>query len=187
MSDVAYRSGCNCVARGESAKTCAVERQLISGHCGCECHPALDVKDLTLDPQAFQRVSDAFDQTPCQRGFHFNPDGENWCVRCRAELDDHGRSTGRSVLVGTGIKVTIPMVELKSAAVPGTPMTWAVERDCIIVTCPQGHEMGITGPMYTRHTVDAEGRVSPGVMCPARECDFSQLCKLLDYTNHASV
>jgi len=170
-----YRSGCNCIAPGEMAEACGQLRQLVSGRCACSCHDG-----IAFDKDAFKRVMDAFELTPCQRGFHFNPKGDNWCVRCGAELDADGRATGRSVKVGT-IQVKTSVTELKRADVPGAPLTWAVERDCVIVTCPNGHEMGVIGHTYTRHTIDAEGNVSPSVLCPAADCDFSQLCKLLDY------
>lgn len=55
--------------------------------------------------------------------------------------------------------------------------TWRLWRDRILVTCPSCQRDAAA----LDHAVDAEGRLSPSVICPHEGCDFHAMCHLVGW------
>lgn len=51
-------------------------------------------------------------------------------------------------------------------------------RKSALVTCPK---CGKCFSLNEMHLVDADGTVSPSIICPNGDCNFHGFCKLLDW------
>lgn len=95
-------------------------------------------------------------------------------------LDLQGQVTG-GMRVLTDV-LLVPRVESEDKVrLAGGYLQWFIERDYIVLVCPDGHEMGLVGGPFDKHQLDETGLVDHSVKCPAEGCRFHQIIKLLEY------